>query len=368
MKKVVFFATRLVIVLVIGCTIFACRSTGGFYSQDLGTYNKYYAEEQTCILEFVSVLKINVFDGKPVDWVNPWLYGDEAIRATLGKSYVRIPAGRHELYASYSYKSTGGYSTVRYNAEDLKITYNFIAGRTYRLDAILSTSRGEVVNDPTNYLTGSTNNAFTIRLEITETTSTTPEIKGALGLVNDRRLDGTWQFAKDPRYKLVFYGDTWRLLEDDKIAWEGGGRPLSGVFFLIQDEIHCVIIERQGLPFKYRLAGNTLTINSMQFLTWMTGQWNKIDSGREFLESNPLVGTWKTVADNGSVNIFYFDSTGAAWEYIYNEPGYLNRHNYYDYQYDNSTNTGILGTNGIIINFGNNTDELKIRNVTYKRE
>jgi len=367
MKKFVIFVAMLVILLAIGCTVIGCSSIRSFYSQDLGSYNDYYAEEQSCILGIVSVLKVNAFNGKHVNWVNSWLYGDEGFRATIGRAYIRIPAGRQELTASYYYTGKVGSGRVTYNAEDLKITYNFVAGRTYYLDAILSTSSGEVINDPVNPLTGTSYGNVSIRLTINESASS-PEVKEALGLVNDRRLDGTWQFAKDPRYKLVFYGDTWRLLEDDKIAWEDGGRPLSGVFFLIQDEIHCVVIERQGLPFKYRLAGNTLTINSMQFFTWMTGQWNKIDSGREFLESNPLVGTWKTVADNGSVNIFYFDPTGVAWEYIYNEPGYLNRHSYYDYQYDNNTNTGILGTNGIIINFGKNTDELRIRNVTYKRE
>jgi hypothetical protein len=367
MKRVIFFAAVLVI-LAFGSTVIGCVTSGGFYNVDLGLYNKYYAEEQTCILEIPGVLKVDVFNKSRVAWGNRFLYGDEIFRSIQGKSFIRIPAGRHELTASYSYNSTGGSSIVRYNVEDLKITYNFLAGRTYRLDAVLSTDRGEMINDPTNYLTGSANRAFSARLTVTEISSTIPKMDEALKLITDRRLDGTWQFDKDPKFKLVFFGDTWRLLSDGNIVKDDGGTTLAGVFFLFQNELDLVVLKDQGIPIKYNLSRNTLTFNSVQFLAWMAGKWNKIDSGIESSESNPLVGTWKTVADDGNVTIFQFDKTGTARKYEYDTPGYLDYHSGFDYQYDNSTNVGTLGADGIILDFGNNNDELIIENIIYKRE
>jgi len=365
MKK---FTIMLSILTVFGFVTISCISTGGVFNQDLGAYNEYYTEEQTCILEIVSVLKVDVFNGKPVNWVNSVAYGDLPPMDGNWKAFIRIPSGKHELYASYYYAPEGYRGSVE--ANDIKITYNFIAGRTYRLDAVLLTTGGEMINSPINPMTGIANNVTSIRLAITEINSS-PKVKKASGIANDRRLDGTWQFAKDPRFKLVFFGDTWRLILNDKIASDDNGKPLSGVFYLLQDEIHCLIIYDEGLPIQnYKLAGDTFNIESIKYFTWMVGQWKKIDSGRESSESNPLVGTWKAISDNGSVTIFQFYPTGTARRYIYNEPGYINSHYAYDYKYDNSTNTGILEAqnSSITVNYVNNTDELKIQDVTYKRE
>jgi len=369
MKKGILVVLVSFTVMLFGIITSSCASTmyrSSTYNQDLGSYNRYYAAEQSCLLEIPAVLKVDTFNGKSVQWGNYWLYGDIIFRSIHGKAYIRIPEGIHELTASYFYKS----DSVRYNAEDLKITYNFLAGRTYRLDAILFTSRGEVVNDPTNYLAGTTSAAFSIRLAITESASTIPESKEPLGVVNNRRLDGSWQFSNDPSYTLVFFGDTWRLLRDDKIFRDSSGLPLSGIFFLLQDdEVHCIIIRDQGLPIKYKLAENTFTITSVQFFTWMEGQWNRIDHDMKFSNSNPLVGTWKATLNNGSVTVFQFDSTGTVRQYIYDGPGYLDRHSSYDYEYNDNTNSGIIRTDdGIIVYLGNNANDLIIENVTYMRE
>lgn len=200
--------------------------------------------------------------------------------------------------------------------------------------------------------------------------------------VNENSIEGLWQFSTDPSRTLVFYADTWRILDDGKI-W---GNMASGVFYpKSRNEIICLQLLDKGFLLHYTLKGNILTVNSVEGIDpWMVGTWNKIDTGKDTSDSNPLVGTWK-VKDEIGISIFQFYSDGTARGYDY-APEYeiLHTRVYYTYDINNKNNSGSFS--GTIIqydlerldgsgtmsdltsNYELNGDELRIHETVFKRQ
>jgi len=121
-------------------------------------------------------------------------------------------------------------------------------------------------------------------------------------------LDGTWQLSADQSKILVFYGDTWRIIEDGKIA----GRGI--VYRRNRNEIALIQQATLGFLLSYTLEENTLTVNNSS-ISWMDGTWNKTGSGMDSSDANPLVGTWKLVDEQGVlIYQIYSDGTGCGYD------------------------------------------------------
>ena len=129
------------------------------------------------------------------------------------------------------------------------------------------------------------------------------------GQSNDKSLDGIWQLTTNQDLIFVFRGDTWRILQDNEIIGNGMFRRTS------QESIFCILDEKIWFELGYSLAGNTLTVNNCRQNLWMIGQWKKISSNNDLTETNPLVGTWKSISEDKIIIYqFYSDGTGIKYE------------------------------------------------------
>jgi len=137
LRRIGFTATALLAVMLIaGCAKF----------KDYGVYDKTVPADQLCTMEIQVGLYVRELDGKKVGsfyLLAPKASGWGLISNNAeAYSVVKIPAGNHTLLANYVW---GEYSTS-YEVKGLNITYDFIAGHTYRLAPIFFNKDGDVVD------------------------------------------------------------------------------------------------------------------------------------------------------------------------------------------------------------------------------
>jgi hypothetical protein len=189
------------------------------------------------------------------------------------------------------------------------------------------------------------------------------------GQSNNKTLDGIWQLTTNQDVIFIFCGDTWRVLQDNEII-------ANGVFSENgQNSIFCIVEEGKWFEFGYSLTENTLTIiNSRQNL-WMVGQWKKISSGSDLIESNQIIGTWKSIIEE-KITIYQFYSNGTGVEYEFNSADItsLKRNDMVSYEFTNAASgklSVIIGdffTFKLIFDFEIKKDDLIINTRVYTRE
>lgn len=132
---------------------------------------------------------------------------------------------------------------------------------------------------------------------------------GVFAQGSDKSLDGIWQLSTDSDIVFVFRGDTWRVHQQGEIIG-------SGVFKRIeQGRILCIIETDKDFEVGYSITGDALTITNSRQNLWLIGLWKKISSKSDLNESNRLVGTWKNIAEDGSISIYQFYPDGSGVRY-----------------------------------------------------
>jgi hypothetical protein len=104
-------------------------------TRNLGVYDKNVADDQLCTLEIAGNIAVTRFNDKKVNWKKSLSYGAGSNRQAV----IQIPSGTHELLTTFKQSKSGGSVSVN----NIKVTNDFIAGRTYRLTAVLTYSDGE---------------------------------------------------------------------------------------------------------------------------------------------------------------------------------------------------------------------------------
>jgi len=126
----------LAVMLIAGCAKF----------KDYGVYDKTVPADQLCTLEIKVGLYVRELDGKKVG--SFFIFAPKTsgwgLISNNAEAYsaVKIPAGNHTLLANYVWSE---YNTS-YEVKGLNITYDFIAGHTYRLVPIFFNKDGDVVD------------------------------------------------------------------------------------------------------------------------------------------------------------------------------------------------------------------------------
>jgi len=121
------------VTLLILCTVLlmGCKKT-----HDLGVYDKNTPEDQLCTLEIAGNIQVDNFNGNKVKWTMLGsVTGGSEVQAV-----IKIPAGTHEMKVMFAQVDTDGVSAT---VKDVDVSNTFIAGRTYRLTAILHYPNGE---------------------------------------------------------------------------------------------------------------------------------------------------------------------------------------------------------------------------------
>lgn len=84
------------------------------------TYDDATPPEQKCTLTIAASLTVTEFNGKAVEWKPAFGYN-------WGE--VQIPQGNHTFTVNFTTTATGGI----YTAENIAVSHNFKAGRSYRM-------------------------------------------------------------------------------------------------------------------------------------------------------------------------------------------------------------------------------------------
>jgi hypothetical protein len=151
MKKKLWFVGIISMALVMGVTLIGCAST-----QNLGMYDPSIPETEQCVLEIAGGLHINTFDGKKAG--PDGFMGEESLaglgmdgyaanfQGNKGTATIKIPAGHHDLIAGFYIGNAQGHV----KQSNLPISYDFAAGHTYRLKAILLMNKASIFSSEKN--------------------------------------------------------------------------------------------------------------------------------------------------------------------------------------------------------------------------
>ena len=123
--------------------VLSCASTK---TKDLGVYDPSVPESELCTLEIAGGIHVERFNGVKVKTIDDkwtldrslegWgINGYDANRyGNRSEGVIRIPAGTHTLLCNFYI----GNAERSMKALDMEITHTFVAGKTYRLKALLS--------------------------------------------------------------------------------------------------------------------------------------------------------------------------------------------------------------------------------------
>jgi len=150
MKKANFFGLS-VILLALVFVLSGCASTK---TVDLGVYDPSVPQSELCTLEIAGGLHVEYFNGVKVKTIDDKWTLDRALEGwgingysanmygNQSQGVIQIPAGTHKLRVNFYI----GNAEQSMKAYDLEITHNFVAGKRYRLKAILSYLSGGLLS------------------------------------------------------------------------------------------------------------------------------------------------------------------------------------------------------------------------------
>jgi hypothetical protein len=102
-------------------------------------YDKSIPEEQLCTLKVTENYTVVKFDEKKVKWK----YNKSSLNFS-GKNgtTVKIPAGERTLIVNYHSQESTGYNSIRIRkADNIKVTCEFNAGKTYEIISLIKGDR-----------------------------------------------------------------------------------------------------------------------------------------------------------------------------------------------------------------------------------
>jgi len=153
------------IILGLACATMQDPTAPRKVNKNLGVYNPNNVPvEQLCTLEIVGGIHVRQFNGVTVG-DKPFL-GETALagwgvggynanmKGSTVVAVIKVPAGSNTLLTSFYIGNAEKHAIVR----DVKISYEFVAGNTYRLNATLNTKTGTSIvmwdlnSIPYNYL------------------------------------------------------------------------------------------------------------------------------------------------------------------------------------------------------------------------
>ena len=139
MKKKPEFLTVPVIVLTL-CAVFLFAGCNKSETSILKPYDPNVPADQLCTLEIAGNIMVTKFDDTKVKWQMRIGYTNR--NGSDKQAVIQIPAGTHEMLASFGMTYNSGSGSV--SVKDVKVTNDFAAGRTYRLTATLTLADGKV--------------------------------------------------------------------------------------------------------------------------------------------------------------------------------------------------------------------------------